>query len=44
MRSSHVRTVYITVSTREDASKAIAATNGKNYFGYTVSATHNTSD
>ena len=37
--SGDVRTVYITVNTLEDASKAIAATNGKIYFGYTISAT-----
>ena len=37
--SGDVRTVYITVNTHEDASKAIAATNGKNCFGYTISAT-----
>ena len=37
--SGDVRTVYITVNTLKDASKAIAATNSKIYFGYTISAT-----
>ena len=37
--SRDVRTVYITVNTHEDASKVIATTNGKSYFGCIISAT-----